>query len=225
MITAIPTTTWGTQTFGASSANPKIQAVDDESDAEHNRDHHSSTTDADAAEQPLAFGDVENDSASSPPVTRHQRSGDAVVAYAIEDRCFSAHSRVVHAVELFDVDPRLSPLRVPAATADRDVVAITMVRLARHPNGVHPFVGLSADDEHRTIFAASVILFVGHPRPDHLSRIRCAVSRGRVGNVQIPNPLGIDLYGLTPPFTSRCDVGFRRARSSRSPLGRPGRLG
>ena len=83
-------------------------------------------------------------------------------------------------------------------------VAVAVVRLAREPDGVDAIGVLAADDEHRTILAASVVLGVRHPGPDDLPRIRVAVVGGSVGDAE-------SVAGAAA-----------RSRSSRScPTGRP----
>ncbi len=58
------------------------------------------------------------------PVQPRESGSDPVVTALVEDGGLPPQSSLVHAVQLLDVDPRLTPLRIPRTRADRQVVAI-----------------------------------------------------------------------------------------------------
>ena len=76
------------------------------------------------------------------------------------------------------------PCASHGARADGQEVPVPVVCLARQPDRVHAIGGLPADDEHRPILAAAVVLGVRHPRPDDLAGVGIAVPVGRVRDLQ-----------------------------------------
>ena len=125
----------------------------------------------------------------------------------------------VNAVELIDVDPRWSPLRIPRPGPDAEEIAIAVVGLAGEPHREDPVGILATHDQDGAVLAAPVVLGVGHPRPDDLTRVGIAVDVGRVAD---PQPIAHAAGRSRPsPITGAADrIGTRRRAAGRRCAGR-----